>query len=167
MPPELFRPVLLSQVPAAGRDLEVRATPDECLALAGRLGIETLRDLTAALRLKPEQDGPVLVTGRLQARLAQLCVVSLEPVAQRVETTIAWRLLPPGRAASDTPDDSVDEIETTNGPVDLGELLAEELALALDPYPRHPNAALPPEASDANANPFARLAALKPPRPPN
>jgi uncharacterized metal-binding protein YceD (DUF177 family) len=51
--------------------------------------------------------------------------------------------------------------------VDLGDLVAEEVALALDPYPRHPDASLPPEASDADENPFAGLAALKGRQPPN
>jgi hypothetical protein len=56
----------------------------------------------------------------------------------------------------------MDEIPTGPGAVaDLGEALAEQLALALDPYPRAPDAALPPEAEEAPASPFARLAALR------
>ncbi len=43
--------------------------------------------------------------------------------------------------------------------IDLGEALAEQLALALDPYPRKPGAKLPSEASDDGANPFSALKA--------
>ena len=85
---------------------------------------------------------------------------------ERETAPVSLRLLPAGRAATDTPDDAVDEIET-GGQVDLGELVAEEVALALDPYPRHPDAALPPEASDPEENPFAALAALKGRQPPH
>lgn len=167
MPPELSRPLHIGHVPAGGRDLEVVASAEECAALAARLGIEEVRRLRAVLHLRPEDDGPVMVTGQLRAAVVQLCVVSRDPVLEQVESGISLRLLPPGRAATDTPDDAVDEIESQTGLVDLGELLTEELALALDPYPRHPDAELPPEASDPDNSPFAGLAALKGRQPPN
>jgi hypothetical protein len=55
---------------------------------------------------------------------------------------------------------------------DLGEAVAEQLALALDPYPRAPGAELPAEAAEAGseegeatapgpAAPFAALAGLR------
>jgi len=166
MPPELSRPLVLGHVPPAGRELEIIASAAEAAALAARFGIEEVRSLGARLRLAPEQDGPVMVTGQVSATVVQLCVVSQEPVVERVTAPVSLRLLPAGRAATDTPDDAVDEIET-GGQVDLGELVAEEVALALDPYPRHPEAELPPEASDPEENPFAALAALKGRPPPH
>ena len=130
------------------------------VALAARFGIEEVRRLEARLRLLPEDNGPVMVTGEISAEVVQLCVVSQEPVVEQVSARVSLRLLPAGRGATDTPDDLVDEIES-GGQVDLGELVAEEVALALNPYPRHPDAALPPEASDPEDNPFSALAALK------
>ena len=60
-----------------------------------------------------------------------------------------------------------DEVEPLEGDVlDLGEVASEELFLALDPYPRLPDAALTdfvPEAEvgEESKHPFAALAALK------
>jgi len=47
--------------------------------------------------------------------------------------------------------------------IDLGELMAEQLGLGIDPYPRRPGAILeiPETASEAALKPFAALQALK------
>jgi uncharacterized metal-binding protein YceD (DUF177 family) len=161
MQPELSRPVILAHIPPGGRDLDIEASAEECAALARRLGIEAVNRLGAHLHLAPEADGAVRARGTLAAEVVQLCVVSLEPLTQQVAAPLALRLLPPGRAAEDTPADELDEIESEHGVVDLGEVVAEELALALDPYPRLPDADLPPEAQDPEEGPFAGLAALK------
>ena len=42
-----------------------------------------------------------------------------------------------------------------------GEAAAEQLALALDPYPRSPDAVLPDVPDDPEAQPFAALAPLQ------
>lgn len=160
MPPEFSRPLALAQVGAAGRTEALAASPAECAALAARFGILGIGRLDAVLRLVPEPDGGVLAEGRLSAAVTQACVVSLEPVEQDVDEPVSFRLLPAGAIADEAPDE-VDAIETVNGIADLGEAVAEALALALDPYPRLAEAALPPEASDAAAGAFAPLAALR------
>ena len=50
-----------------------------------------------------------------------------------------------------------DEIPYENDEIDLGEALAEQLALALDPYSRKPGAELPGEVLDDGASPFTVL----------
>ena len=87
-------------------------------------------------------------------------MVSLDPVGQSLDEEVAFRLLPPGREPQDGPDD-IDEIESPDGIADLGEALAELLALALDPYPRAPAAELPAGAGGAVTGGFAALAALR------
>ena len=66
--------------------------------------------------------------------------------------------------AADAPEPAPD------GLIDLGELAAEQLGLALDPYPRKPDAAVPAEwkaepvvepVADERPNPFAVLEKLK------
>lgn len=168
MPPEAFesarpewsRPLLLDRVGPEGRTETLDATEAERAALARRLGIPGIERLHAALHLTPEPDGAVRVEGRLEATVVQDCVVTLEPVPQQVAEAIAFRLLPSGREPRDGPDD-LDEIETENDTADLGEAVAEQLALVLDPYPRAPDAELPPEAREAAAGTFAALAALR------
>jgi uncharacterized metal-binding protein YceD (DUF177 family) len=98
----------------------------------------------------------------------QLCIVSLEPVTERLDKPFTLVVLPPDGALSDDPD-GPDEIQAdATGHFDLGEALAEELSLSLNPYPRKAGAHLPlapEEAVEADEaaprNPFAKLAALR------
>ena len=159
--PEFPRPLALGLVGPAGRHEVLEADAAECAALAARFGIPAIAALRAELDLAEEADGAVVARGRLVARVTQECVVTLDPVEQAVEEAIAMRFLPPGREPDEGPEE-MDEIATGAGGVaDLGEAVAEQLALALDPYPRAPGAILPDAADDASANPFAALAALK------
>ena len=157
---EFSRPLALGRVGPEGRTEVLEATGSERAALARRFGIPAIDSLRATLRLVPEEDGAVMVRGRLEAAVVQDCVVTLEPVPQQVAEDIAFRLLPSGREPAEGPDEP-DEIETENGIAELGDAVAEQLALALDPYPRAPGAELPPEATDEASGPFARLAALR------
>ena len=159
--PEFSRPLPLGLVGPEGRREVLEADEAERAALARRFGIPAIERLRAELRLRPETDGAVRAEGRLDADIVQTCVVTLEPVAQRVEEEVALRLLPPGQEPRDDPDEGADEIATERGVADLGEAVAEQLALALDPYPRAPGAALPAEASEAAEHPMAALAKLR------
>ncbi len=160
---ELPRPLPLGLVGTAGRRETITATPAECAALAARFGIPAVAALRAVIDLSPDEDGSVLARGRLEARVTQACVVTLEPVEQAVAEDFTLRFLPGGREPDDGPEE-IDEIPTGPGDVaDLGEALAEQLALALDPYPRAPGAEMPDEAREAASSPFAGLAALRRP----
>jgi uncharacterized metal-binding protein YceD (DUF177 family) len=159
--PEFSRPVNLARLPPEGRAERLAASPAECAALARRFAIPAVHRLEAAVDLRPEPGGLVIASGRLWAEVVQDCVVTLEPVTQQVEERVWLRILPPGHALSDDPE-GPDEIEAAGDVVDLGEALAQQLALALDPYPRAPGAALPAEFSAQRAEgPFAALAALR------
>ena len=162
MPPdglEFHRPLPLGRVGPEGRTEVLEPTGAEREALARRLHIPGIGALRATLRLAPEPDGAVRVEGRLEAEVTQECVVTLEPVAQQVAEQFVLRLLPSGREPADGPDD-LDEVMAEGDVADLGEVVAEQLALALDPYPRAPDAELPAEARDEAAGSFAALAAL-------
>ena len=160
-PPEFSRPLALGLLGSAARREEIEASDAECTALAARFGVLGIGGLRASLDLTAEPDGSVIARGVLRAAVTQECVVTLDPVTQQVEEAVALRLLPPGRDPEDGPED-LDEIPSgRGGVVDLGEVLAEQLSLALDPYPRAPGAALPEEAQEAAATPFAALSALR------
>ena len=158
--PEFSRPLPLGLVGPDGRREVLEADDAERAALARRFGIPAVESLRAELLLRPETDGAVRAEGRLDAAVVQLCVVTLEPVAQRVEEEVALRLLPAGREPQDEAGEA-DEIPTRNGVADLGEAVAEQLSLALDPYPRAPGAVLPAEASEPGEHPMAALAKLR------
>ena len=57
--------------------------------------------------------------------------------------------------------DMPDEIVYEGINIDLGEAAAEQLALSLDPYPRHPGAALEGVEEGETAGPFGRLTGLR------
>jgi hypothetical protein len=158
---EFSRPLSTGALRGGGRSEVLEASAPERAALAQRFGIPAVGRLRAELLLTPEQDGAVLVTGRMEASVTQECVLTLDPVEQRIEERVALRLLPAGREPADGPDDDADDIATAaDGVADLGEALAQQLALALDPYPRAEGAALPATAADSPANSFGVLAAL-------
>ncbi|MDB5401383.1 MAG: hypothetical protein JWQ55_3401, partial [Rhodopila sp.] len=53
-----------------------------------------------------------------------------------------------------------DEIPFDANLIDLGEAAAEQLGLALDPYPRMPGVELPLAEDEPNPHPFAALRRL-------
>jgi len=165
MLPEFSRRQLLTEPPQAGVAEVLEATPQECAALAKRFGIESLRHFSARFTRKPYPGGGMLLDGRLKAEAVQLCVVSLEPVTEHLDKPFTLVVLPPEAAPSEDPD-GPDEIEAdATGHFDLGEALAEELSLSLNPYPRAAGAHLPEGLQEvdeeAPRNPFAKLAALR------
>ena len=165
MLPEFSRRQLLTDPPQAGVSEVLEATPQECAALAERFGIEALRHLSARYTRKPYPGGGLTLTGRIKAEAVQLCVVSLEPVTEHLEKPFTLIVLPPEATPSEDPD-GPDEIEAdATGHFDLGEALAEELSLSLNPYPRAAGAEVPAgldeEAEEAPRNPVANLAVLR------
>lgn len=144
--PEFSRPISADQI--SGREVreQLTASPAEREALARRLGLREIGSLTALVRLRRVRGGQMIrITGDLQADVVQTCVVSLEPLPAHVEERFQAlfapaHLLPkePEELAYDT-DDSEDPPEVIeNGRIDIGELVAQHLSLALDPYPRLP-----------------------------
>ncbi len=140
-------------------DAAVRARVAEALDLEGLLSLE------ADVEVRPGFEGGTL-TGPVRARVVQICGVTLEPFESRIDTeldvaftTLEPELPPPGEELGLADLDTPDVIE--NGVLDLGVYVVEQLALAVDPFPRKPGAVFeaPPEPSEPS--PFAALAALK------
>jgi uncharacterized metal-binding protein YceD (DUF177 family) len=160
--PEFSRRLALGGVGPEGRALSLVAKPEERAALATRFGIESIGHLSAELTVRPEPGGTLLVTGQMRAEVVQACIVTLDPVPQSVEERVELRLLPDGSEPGDEDPDAPDELVAEGGEVDLGEAVAEQLSLALDPYPRAPGAELPEGTGNGEASgPFAALAKLK------
>lgn len=163
-PIEFSRPLKVDRVPRTGSFEVIRAEPDECLAMAERLGIPAVHSLSARLKASPWRGGGLKVEGSLSADLEQVSIVSLEPFRHQVEIPVLRYFLPGGAAGDEELD--VDVIES--GHIDLGEVVGETLALELDPYPRRPGEAFAEdgEGDDDPAgtpSPFAGLARLKRP----
>lgn len=170
-PNEFSRMVTPERLGGAKVSESIEASPAERDAVARRLGILGVDRLSAEASVKRLGSGLFRVTGEWQAEVRQACVVTLEPVADslagRFEASFA---APDGRQAAE---DEVDfdpeaadpaEILPDEG-IDLGELVVQELAVALNPYPRAPGAEVPaqyrPPEVEEKEGPFAALKALK------
>ena len=92
----------------------------------------------------------------------QTCVVSLDPFDADVVETFTIRFVPRGTEQEELDPDSDDEVTYQGGLLDLGEAASEQLALALDPFPRIPGIELPEEAQAHEDGAFAGLGALLP-----
>ena len=174
-------PILFRNVPLADlrgpKTVEVTATPEQRAALAKECDLLDVSHLTAMVTLTPEADGAVSVAGLVTANIEQACVVTLDPVPQRIDEPFAVRFVRPGSPELPLPARPHDEVvvdpaapdppEVLSGnAIDLGPLIEETFLLAIDPYPRSPGAMLAQEPADGNQSdsPFAVLAGLKPPK---
>ena len=155
---ELSRPVALDRVGPQGITLDVEAGDAELQAVARRLGVPSVQRLGCTFRVR--RIGPSLIEaqGTLHAAIEQVCVVSLDAFVQDVQEAFTVHFVPSGTEDDDAEPDAVDQIPYEGSVVDLGEATVEQLALALDPYPRKPGAILSDASQDGLSGPFAALA---------
>jgi uncharacterized metal-binding protein YceD (DUF177 family) len=142
--PEFSHIVRPSELPDGGARFTLEASPEERAALAARFGLEALDAFRAEIELKWISGGAFLrLKARIQADVTQACVVTLEPVRtaldQPLEILYAHEPEDPELLESDLERD-IELLEADS--LDIGEIVAEEMALMLDPYPRAPGAAL-------------------------
>ncbi len=139
---ELRRMVDARHIDAA--PCELTASAGECAALARRFGWVSVAYLTASVAL--ERDGSaVRATGHLTADIVQSCAISGEDLPVHVAERLALRFVPEGQHR---PDEEIeidaaacDEIDYAGTSFDLGEAIAQSLALATDPFAVGPHAA--------------------------
>jgi hypothetical protein len=167
-------PVAVVQIPDTGlhRDLEADNAVREAIAEVG--GLREVLAASASLDVTPMSGGRFHVEGRVRARIGQTCVVTLDPIENEIDEPIDWIFAPPEQipemadlveeaAESDVEiPDPPEPIE--NGVIDLGRIATDALYLAVDPYPRKPDAVFEPlvAAEDPEDHPFAALKALQP-----
>lgn len=123
-------------------ELVLDATSEECAALAKRFGLVAINSLAARIKLAP--DGPaVTATGTLSADIVQSCAVSGDDLPVLINEPLSLRFVPaPDERAEEIEleTEQLDEIEMEETRFDLGEALAQSLALAIDPYAEGPGA---------------------------
>jgi len=161
MTPELHRPVAVERLGSSGLDVTVEAGPAECAALARRMGLPAVLSLTCRFHLEHPAAQAMIIRGHLVARVVQTCIVSLDDFVAVVDERFTVRGVPAGEETEDTDPEALDEISYVDGMLDLGEAAAEQLALALDPYPRAPGAVLPALEDAPEPHPFNALGSLK------
>jgi uncharacterized metal-binding protein YceD (DUF177 family) len=160
MTPEFHRPLSLDRIGANGADLTIEASPTECAALAVRMKLPAVLALSCAFHLIREGRDIVFARGVLRASITQTCVISLEDFDSTLQEVFQVRFVPSGEETEDIDPDSDDEIPFEGNSIDLGEAAAEQLGLALDPYPRMPGVEMPEIEEDPEPHPFAALRRL-------
>lgn len=157
----------IGRLPAS---LHIAAEPEERAALAKRFGLAALDRLEADYGLTIE-DGSIIARGRVRADLAQPCAATGAPVPETIDSDFVLRFvvesgeeMPEGDELELDAEDC-DTIGYDGHVIDMGEAVAETMALAMTPFPRAPDAdAYLKEAgvlSEEQASPFAALLGLK------
>jgi uncharacterized metal-binding protein YceD (DUF177 family) len=164
---EFSRPVALDTIGEGAREIIVEADEPERAALARRFDLVEIGKLSAKAVLT--RDGDVVsAIGELRARVVQACVATATPLPVEVKEAFSLRFIPMLAAAEEEVEldaDACDTVEYDGGAIDLGEAVAETMALSLDPFPRSPDAdEILKEAGvlgEGDFGPFAALKALK------
>lgn len=116
----------------------ITATPVETADIAERLGVEAAADLygDGVLTVKGGKNTvrEAVIEGTARAKLTRICVASLAPLEERIDAPFRLRL---ARALTEDDAASDEDIDLLEGEdVDLGDLIVQQIALAMDPYPR-------------------------------
>jgi hypothetical protein len=162
------------------KHFSIKPNSAELKALARRMGVVEIKSLESELDFVREGNKAIIhVTGRLKAAVRQECVVTGKPVnsditedfegwftdksktlsfvkarqeKQAVKAGVEFPILP----ENEDPEPIID------GQIDAGELTAQYLSLAIDPYPRAENSHYDngddaPKPASRPDNPFAAL----------
>lgn len=127
-----------------GKQTKLLANEAERAALAQRFGLVSIGRLEADILLT--RDGLAIdAKGVLDADIVQSCAISGEDLPVAVREELSFRFVPAGTPSA--PDEEVeldaedcDEIEYSGTQIDLGEAIAQSLALAIDPFAEGPEA---------------------------
>lgn len=169
--PEFSRIVRLDAIGRIQWPAHVEADALEREALARRFGFAALDTLAADYSLTREGRA-VIAAGSIEARLSQPCIATGEPVEEQVRDDFTIRFVPEEEEAAAGQGEELeldasecDTVPYRDGRIDMGEAIAETLALSVNPYPRSSGAETYLRAagvlSEEQAGPFASLAALK------
>lgn len=167
---EFSRLISTAEIVEKAAVFTIEADKTERAGLAERFDLRALHRLWAELLITPEAGGLLRLDGHLTADVVQTCVVSLAEVSPPVDVRFSLRFSPevtpelseiiiaPGE--DDPPELLVGES------LDLGRIVVEQLAMALDPYPRLSGAKMAEfkgksAEKQEPASPFAALSILK------
>jgi uncharacterized metal-binding protein YceD (DUF177 family) len=166
-------PVAVAQIPDTGLHRDIEAGEAARAAMAEVADLREVLSASASLDVIPRSGGRFHVAGRVRARVGQTCVVTLDPIENDIDEEVDLTFAPPEQipVLSDLVDDAAESDEEipdppepiVNGVIDLGRLATDALFLAIDPYPRKPDAVFEPlvVADDPEDHPFAALKTLQ------
>ncbi len=150
--------------------LSISPSDEEMSSIANRLGIEGISALKADMEIRRNPGNMVIhVSGRITARVAQKCVVTLDTVEEDVDTPFEGWFADKTQALSFTKAKRERELEKQkgeqpilseeedpepiiDGKIDIGELVVQYLSLGLNPYPRKEGASYEGKFGESSSN---------------
>ncbi len=155
--PEFSYEIDVGDVGRAGKTFHLAANETERAKIAARLETPSVKKLEGEMKVTATKTA-VRVTGDIAAELTRECVATLEPMQERVAESfeIDFSRIPP-EPEEEEDLDAPEYFEGTS--LDLGELLVQQLSLAMDPFPRREGAPSLAEtyAPEEKVSPFAGL----------
>ena len=168
--------ISVNRLPQRGMPVRLEANDKERAALARDHGLVEVKNFIADLTVAKWRGDGVKVTGTVAADIVQTCSVTLEPMDAHVDNDVDAVFVPENSKLARMDTDANGEIlldaEGPDSPesfagdqLDVGHLAEEFFELGIDPYPRKPDAQLPPvseaDREPAKISPFAKLSVLK------
>jgi len=164
--------VELSSLSEAGTEVVLAPNEAERAAIAEWAEVSAVPAFSATVTVKRISSSRFSYAAEFKAEVVQPCVVTLEPVTQKIEQNFTRELhlthttrhrpelveLAPGAGEDEAPEEIESSRYNVAGPV------LEEFSLAIDPYPRASGVAFEAPAEEKPESPFAVLARLKEPR---
>lgn len=170
-------PLKVAQISASTTSLKLTANEAERKALARLWDVLEVPDLSADLQIARWKKDGLRLKGTVCARIVQACVVTLEPVESAIEEPIDMTFVPEGSRLAKALEREAETVVIdpdapdlpdifTGDTVDIGIAVAEQAALAIDPYPRKEGASFgdrieSSDKDDKKPNPFAVLQGWK------
>ena len=156
-------------IPEGGFSRECAVSPDALDEFASALGMLSLASVLARYRIDRLAGGGYRLHGRLTAKGAQACVVSLEPVPANLDEPFDVEFWPDIPAKDGGEDKSVLEARDVepldDAAISVGRIVFETISAALNPYPRKDGAEFnwsdKAQSEPEKVSPFAALAKLK------
>jgi uncharacterized metal-binding protein YceD (DUF177 family) len=136
---EFARPIDVTTIGMAESAYKITADASERAALAHRFDLLALERLQAEVRVKRLAGGLIQLSAVLSAEVVQGCVVTMEPVPSRIEeqfNLLYGAVTEEREVVLNGESEPVEPL--AGGAIDLGEAVAQQLSLVLDPFPRAP-----------------------------
>ncbi|NSX85194.1 DUF177 domain-containing protein [Agrobacterium tumefaciens] len=166
-------PVKVGHISANPVRIGLEASAEELKALAKFWNVVSVEYLKAELQVSRWKKDGVKIKGEVHAAVTQSCVVTLEPISSKIDEPVEQIFVPEGSKLARMVTNEEGEIvldpdgpdipdQFTGDSIDVGAVVAEFAALAIDPYPRKPDAEFPETADrqpeeEKRPSPFAVL----------
>jgi len=171
---QITHPIRISELPKAKKmSFDVVFSAAELAAIADILSARSVKKMRIHGNLIPSGAKDWILNAAVGATVIQSCVITLDPVQTRIDTSVAltydakFQVNADENATEMMPDETIEPLVDE---IDLATIAIEAVALALPDYPRSQDAQLEnaifakpgvTPLRDEDTKPFASLASLK------